>query len=165
MSIVIDLSMHSRSAILLDTNLFVVLAVAWVNPDLVGHVKRTEGYTRDDAEAIERICRQFKRRVTTPAILAEVTNLLDRFVKDLSPDWELRLKQSLLAEISVLDERYIPARQMMADEALLKFGFTDVAIAAIAASDVLVLTTDVMLTGLLAKRKLPCINYNHHRQT
>lgn len=76
---------YRTRGILLDTSPLAVLYVGLFDPDQVVRFPRTrqignadEVFTRRDFEAISGFVRQFDRLITTPHVLAEVSNFLGR---------------------------------------------------------------------------------------
>jgi len=149
--------------ILLDTNLLVVYVVALTDPRRVGVVKRTENFESSDGRFLLMLLPRYAKRYTTPAILAEASNLLEPFFKSLPREALAWLRSAIREELSVTEEIYVPAREIAADEALLRYGFTDLAVAALAGQRMVVLTADAPLSSLLDARQLPCVNYNQIR--
>jgi hypothetical protein len=149
--------------ILIDANLLVVYTVGIVDPRLVGKTKRTENFNPEDAKFLIRAVQKFKRRFTTPGILTETTNLLEPFFKTLREETRHWLKTAIREDLSLIEERWIPGKQIAEDDNLLKFGFGDLAITALAGEEIVVLTADLPLHLLLQSRGLPNVNYNHLR--
>ncbi|HUO09548.1 MAG TPA: hypothetical protein VM008_14660 [Phycisphaerae bacterium] len=152
-----------RNAILLDTNLMVVYTVACLDIYRIGRAKRTEAFTSTDGRRLLYLVSRFRRRRSTPAILAESFNLLEPFFKTLPPSESHRLQTAIREEIDLIEEHYVPAKRIAADDALLRYGFTDLAIASHADNETVIVTVDLPLIGLLEKRNLAVLNYNHLR--
>lgn len=149
--------------ILLDANLLVVYIVAIVDTQRIGHVKRTEVYGPDDGLFLLQAVSRFTTRFTTPGILTEATNLLEPFFKSLPSPLLERLRVALIEEISILKERHLFAKDLVRDEALFRYGFSDLAIASLAGTEMIVLSADLPLCLLLESRGLPVVNYNYVR--
>lgn len=62
-----------------------------------------------------------------------------------------------------MSEQSRPAVEIAWDEQFLRFGLTDTAITLIAPGRYLVLTVDLPLCGLLQRRNVDVINFNHFR--
>jgi hypothetical protein len=60
-------------------------------------------------------------------------------------------------------EHHHPCRSLANDQGFLRFGLTDTGIAMAAPGKYLVLTDDLALFGLLAKRGVDVLNFNHVR--
>jgi hypothetical protein len=149
--------------ILLDTNIPVVYIVALVDIRKVGAVKRTEAYESADARFLLQLLPRYAKRYTTPAILGETTDLLLQFFRGLPSGVLHGLKVAIQEELAVTEERHIPAKTLAEDDALLPYGFTDLAIAALGGQQLVVLTSDAALARLLENRELPGVNFNHIR--
>ena len=149
--------------ILLDTNLLVVYIVAITDIRKVGIAKRTEAYGESDALFLLKLLPRYAKRFTTPGILAEATNLLQTFFNALPAAATEWLRDALREDLNLTEERHVPANTLAQDDALLRYGFTDLAVAALAGEQMIVLTADAPLARLLEIRRLPCVNYNHIR--
>jgi hypothetical protein len=149
--------------ILLDTNLLVVYIVGLTDLGKVGVVRRTEAYEPKDARFLLQLLPRYATRFTTPGILAEATNLLRPFFDKLAIERRTTVQSSLREELRLTEEVFIPAKELAQDDALLRYGFTDLAVAALAGRQMIVLTADAPLAQLLESRQLPCVNYNQIR--
>jgi hypothetical protein len=146
--------------ILLDTNLLVVYIVAMVDKSRVGKVKRTESFQLEDADFILWLLPRYARRVVTPGILAEASNLLEPFFRSLPREVLRRLQAFIRQELEVMEEHFVPARSFAHDEELLVYGFSDLAIAHLQRDRTVIFTNDLPLALLLQRRGLRCVNYN-----
>ena len=154
------LEQHRGSNLLVDTNILLVYCVGQFRPALVPVFKRTCEFSVDDYKLLAAIWSRFPKRLTTPPILAEVTNYL-RQQKGLHLTGVLH---SLISSIELLDERYTPSKSLTSKESFLPLGLTDSAIADLAQREALVLTTDLKLWQFLKKNRMQVINFNHPRQ-
>lgn len=66
---------HRANGLLIDTNILLVLLVGRTNRHRIPECKRTQSYTADEYELLERLVSQFKTVITTPHLLTEVSNL------------------------------------------------------------------------------------------
>src|SRR5690606_14486178 len=64
-----------RTGVLLDTNLLLLWLIGRYDRRLIGRHKRTEAYTTDDFQLLDRLTRRCTKRFTTPHVLTEVSNL------------------------------------------------------------------------------------------
>lgn len=151
---------HKTVGCLLDANLLLVYVTGLCDPD-VDRFKRTTAFSKKDFALIAGLLRFFDRRVTTPNIVTEVSNLLNHV-----PRHHQETAVRALGEFVVsADEIYIPSRQATEDQAHARLGVSDVATIASThhAPEPLVLTTDLDLHLELSRRGRASINYNHVR--
>ena len=113
----------------------------------------------EDFPLLNRFLAQFTRVVTTPHVLTEVSTLALRLPDTLHAEFRSLLR--LAAENWT--EKFRPARSITAEPAFFQFGLTDTAISLLAPSRYLVLTDDLPLAGLLQKRGVDVVNFNHIR--
>lgn len=148
---------HGRRGVLIDTNLLLVLLIGRQRPEAVERFARTKGHYRaEDFAFLDQFVRRFSRIITAPHILTEVSNLL--------PNGNLReFRDRLRQEAELYEELQCEARRTVLDTAFHRFGLTDTVIALLACGQLLVLTDDFPLYGLLAKRGVDVINFNHVR--
>jgi rRNA-processing protein FCF1 len=150
---------YRRKGILIDANLLIVLLVGKLGPAHLINCRATKSFTPDDFSLLERFVMQFNTLVTTPHILTEVSNLAERLPEGLLD----RFRTMFREVIKSLSEQPRPAMEIAWDAAFLRFGLTDTAIAMVVPRRYLVLTADLPLCGLLQRRKIDVINFNHIR--
>jgi hypothetical protein len=159
---------HRKSGILVDTNLLLVLLIGTVNKHLIGG-KRTEKYTEDHYHILVNFLNDYRRLITTPHILTEVSNLGGSALtgEDRKNFFGL-LRTPGLFDIKstdeIVDERHI-RRQDVDLEHIRQFGLTDAAIVRLCTSGLLgrplLLSDDFRLVALVSKLKGSAINFNH----
>lgn len=150
---------HAGSGIVLDTGLLLLLIIGNARRELVGTFKRLNSFVPEDYDALTTIVNRFQTIATTPNILTEVSNLADR----LRDKYKEVYLNAFIAEISLLDEKYVPTKDVLASDAFSIFGLSDAVIAEIANRDLLVMTTDSPLYHYLLTIGLPVLNFNHIR--
>ena len=152
---------YASKGVLVDTEILLLYLVGLYDPMYISRFKRTKKYTKEDFDLAFRFINQFHRVVTTPHVLAELSN------------WSLELKgkrvddyfKHLIPVLKAAREDYIEKGPLLADVRLPKFGFTDLSIVEAAKrSGYLVLTADFPMAGLLSNQKCAVINFNHLRQ-
>lgn len=149
---------HQNSALVIDTNLLLLLFVGRTNPKRIETFKRTHGrYTRDDYELLETVVRAFRETITTPHILTELSNLAALKGTELD-----RIRLLIKAEVGTMSEKHAVSRTIVAHDGFLRFGLTDAAIAMLCPK-ALVLTDDLQLAVFLEQQKIDVINFNHLR--
>jgi hypothetical protein len=150
---------HQAKGVLVDANLLVLLLVGRVNRQRIPAFKRTQNFTIEDAELLERLVAWFGKLFATPHVLSQVSDLADLPGKDLH---EIRRLFKLVVEEQI-EETYDPSRVLVADSLFDRLGLTDAAIATICSRGILVLTADVELQLALQHRGADALNFNHVR--
>ena len=150
---------HKGSGVLVDANLLLVYVVGLSDASWIQSFERTRGYTKDDFRLLAAFLRRFDRVITTPNILTEVNNLANKLSSD-RLDLFMRVLKN---RIGLLDEQFIKSSLASDHEYFSKCGITDAGILVAAADDVLVLTDDFRLFGVMGHLGIPCLNFNHIR--
>ena len=150
---------YRRKGILVDANLLVVLLVGQLGPAHLKNCRATKSFTPDDFSLLQRFVVQFDTLVTTPHILTEVSNLAGSLPEPLLGEFRAVFR----AVVESMSEQSRPAREIAWDAQFLRFGLTDTAITLIAPGRYLVLTVDLPLCGLMHRRNVAVINFNHIR--
>jgi len=150
---------YRGKGLLIDSNVLLLFFVGLHGRTWIEKFKRTSQFTVEDCELLVDFIRQFKVVVTTPTILAEVSNLLGQL-----PD-KLRCAffEHFANGLRNLDEHYTPSRELGDEKAFPKFGLTDTAILHAASGKYLVLTDDFRLAQYLEGLNIDVINFNHLR--
>lgn len=141
-------------ALLLDSNLLLILAVGRIDPQRLGRDSRLKAYTRADYEFLHSYAAVFPSRVTTPHILAEVSNHLDHIDRRL-----LAALSATLSEWNPLRESWTPASKLITQNEFASIGLTDAAVLQAARSQTIVLTADRELWMALAKKRRSALHY------
>jgi rRNA-processing protein FCF1 len=148
--------------LLVDTNALILYLVGQSDQALISRFKRTNKYNVADFEHLRNVIQRFGRIgrvVTTPHVLAEVSNLAGQ----LAEPGRTRVFRVLAAIIPELDERHAPARDFYESPEFVKIGIADTAITNLVDSDYLVLTDDYRLAGTLSARGVQALNFNQFR--
>jgi len=150
---------YARKGILVDSSLLVVYIIG--NLD-VGHLAKcpaTKNFTGEDFGLLLNILARFQRVVTTAHILTEVSNLGGKLPGRLREEFRIVFRLA----INQLSENGVAATAIANSNDFIRFGVTDTAITLLSPRSYLVLTTDFPLSGLLAKRGVDVVNFNHLR--
>ena len=159
---------HQQSGILVDTNLLLLLLIGKINKTLIGG-KRTEKYSQDHYDILVDFIKDFKRLITTPHILTEVSNLGGAALTGTNrADFLSLLRTPSLFDVKATDElvleRHVPRRDVEADH-IRQFGLTDSAIVKLCTTGLrrrpLLLSDDFDLFELVSRLKGHSINFNH----
>jgi hypothetical protein len=69
------INQHRGSGLVVDTNLLLLFLIGRTNQNRISKFKRTQAYTIEDFDLLDRFMAEFKIPITTPHILTEVSNL------------------------------------------------------------------------------------------
>jgi hypothetical protein len=152
---------HRRTGVLVDTGLLLVYFVGFYDYatgyQLINESKFTKGnYGPADFEILDLILNEFNIRITTPYILAEVSNL----IKLLPAGADTFCRALLKDTIPSLDERYVPANELAEEDAFLVYGVADTSIVKAAEQPCLVLTDDFPLSGYMSAKGMDVLNFH-----
>ena len=148
--------------LLVDTNVLILYLVGQSDQALISRFKRTSKYDVADFERLRNIIQRFSRTgrvVTTPHVLAEVSNLAGQ----LKEPGRTRVLRVLAAIVPELDERHASALDFHESAEFVQIGVADTAITHLVDSDYLVLTDDYRLAGTLSARGVQALNFNQFR--
>lgn len=151
---------YARKGVLVDTNLLLLWLIGSVDTKRISQFGPTRKYSSPDFEVLLAFLGHFDKRVTTPNVLTEVSNLAR---KDLHGNVLLGFSETFSRAVGVLDETYIASSAVSSPEAFAKFGLTDCGIAAVAARELLVLTDDFALSQSVVAAGGDAVNFNHLR--
>lgn len=149
---------YRKKGVIVDTNLLLLLLIG--NTPSIGEFKRTSGYSQSDFLLLLSLVDQFEKLISTPHILAEVSNLTNGLYGSKLGDFYETLK-SLLPTIL---EVHTPALTISQEYELSPYGVTDVGIMATAKGNFLVLTDDLRVAGFAHQHCVDVINFNHVRE-
>jgi hypothetical protein len=147
---------YRTKGLLVDTVLFVLLAVGSYNRRLIGNDKRLKAYLPQDLDTLIAFANLFKPLITTPNVLTEVSSLTGHL-------WATKFPLEFIRYIEGTEEHYYPSKVAIKSEIFGRFGLTDSAIVEIAKGKYLVLTDDFRLAGHLEQQQIDVINFNHIR--
>jgi len=141
--------------VLVDTNLLLVYLVGLyditTSYQLVNTFKCTKSdYESGDFDVLDAFLNNFHVRVTTPHILAEVSNIIIAELNYTAKDLCLGLIQKMIP--ATFHEHHIPAKDLLAEDKVRTYGVPDISILRSAvAGPYLVLTDDDKLSVYLYK--------------
>lgn len=147
--------------VLLDTNLFVLLIIGLVDREKIPSHKRTNNYTPDDFDLLVYVLDRFQKIVVTPHILAETSNLMDTFTRQMKA-LPFRCLKSIIERITFL-EVHLPAIQVCQLSGFERFGLSDAALVEVAREEYLILTDDLGLMNFALSQSVDVVNFNHIR--
>ncbi|MBD2757838.1 PIN domain-containing protein [Spirosoma validum] len=154
--------LQQKKGLLLDSNILTVYLVGLYDVKRITEFKRTKGfYTTDDFYLLQKFVDLFDNRlITTPHILAEVSNLLEGTRYQYGP-----LLNTLAAYMAVAQEVYLPSQGAVQQQPQLftRFGLSDIIAGELVKQDYLLLTDDLDFSAYLRNRGMPVINFNNLR--
>lgn len=150
---------YRTRGVLIDTNLLILYFVGEFNPARISTFSRTKKFSVDDYNWVRTIVNCFAKKVTTPNILTEVSNLSGKFEEGLRHQFFRQMQE----QFELLDETYLPSKDTAASVIFPRLGLTDAVISEVANEKYLVLTDDLQLALYLGSINADVINFNHHR--
>ncbi|HEY6349223.1 MAG TPA: hypothetical protein VI636_07420 [Candidatus Angelobacter sp.] len=143
-----SLAESTPSAIVLDSNLMLLLLVGLLDVGRIKRFKRTQQYSESDFDLLANFLSPNRRVITTPHILTEVSNLAGQLEGIL-----LRTFYSLYSRaVQSFEEVNRSAREVVLTDMFGSFGLTHAVIAEVGKAEVQVLTDDFPLAGFLANK-------------
>ncbi|MFN6528404.1 PIN domain-containing protein [Nostoc sp. ChiSLP03a] len=153
---------YHQKGILIDTNILLLYFVGTVNRERITRFNRTQQFIPEDYDLLLRIIVRFRKLVTTPNILTEVSNFVDKLVEpERSQCFEIFAQ--FTKNVALLDEYYIKSLDAVNTEKFVKFGLTDSGILTLSKGKYLVLTDDFKLANYLPSVEVDVINFNNIR--
>jgi hypothetical protein len=136
---------------LVDTNLLLVYFIGLYDTatgyTLINTFRYTKGtYGTEDFDVLLAFLQDFRTVVTTPHILAEVSNSITGGLTDPARDLCLGLMQET---VPFFEEHHILAKDLIREDQFRTYGVTDMGILRTATEQYLVLTDDYRLSGYL----------------
>jgi len=153
------ISKYATKGLLVDSNLLLVYFVGMFDPERIPKFKKTMAFTVDEFRLLAKFFDVFKKVVTTPNILTEVSNLSGQLSESLRASFHGDFGD----RIPRLEEHYASSASLATSTHFKRFGLTDSGIVELVKGNYLVLTDDLRLYGLLLNRGADAINFNHIR--
>jgi len=152
--------MRMPNVALLDTNVLLLWLVGLTDPSLFITFKRVDVFSPDDFKLLAQLLKRFQKLISTPHVLAEVSNFVDQ-----APQHRRReLVASLRTFAQQNKEHYEAAITLTRRDEFAALGLTDTGLAALSAEAV-VITTDFHLSARIVTLGGHVLNFNHHRST
>ena len=154
------IELYARKGVVVDTNILLLYYVGTVNRQRIKKIKRTEQIIPEDYELLKSYQQGFKKIVTTPNVLTEVSS----FINQLGEPERSHCYELFARHIDDLRETYIPSASVaVQDWYFYKYGLTDCGIASCARDSYLVLTDDLKAAVYLQSQSVDTINFNNIR--
>jgi len=151
---------YRSKGLLVDSNLLLVYFIGQYDRALLSKYERTRAFDDDSFFLLVNFIRSFKKIVTTPNILTEVSNLSNK----LKGDMRLAYFDSLVRQVDLTEECYLRSSELSRDPYFNKLGLTDISVMHASRNLYLVLTDDFLLSNYLTKQGQAAVNFNHLRQ-
>jgi hypothetical protein len=151
---------YRSAGVLVDTNLLLLYFIGANDPSDISRFKRTMQFRAEDYRLLVRVLGAFRRIVTTPHIVTEVSNLAGQLTGRTRDGFFARLA----AGLSSMDEEHTEATTLARADTFVRFGITDTALFHQARGRYLVLTDDFRLSQYLVSQRVDAVNFNHLRQ-
>jgi len=162
MSSYVDLliTKYFANGILIDSNLAVLYLVGGYDQRLIGDGKfnKLSKYAIEDYRVLWRLKSLFRKAVTTPHVLTEVSNL----VSDLPEQTKSACLKRFHATFVEIAELPIPSMEAAQWQDFHYLGLTDSGLAMVA-NEYLIVTDDARLVRKLNDTGLEALNFNHLR--
>ena len=142
----------------LDTNVLLLWLVALTDQSLLLSFKRVDTFNAEDLATLGKLLRDFQNLITTPHVLAEVSNFVDQAPQYRRP----KLIAALRHFIEKHREVYEAASELVARDEFSSLGIADTGLSALS-TDAMVITTDYHLWGRITSRGGHCVNFHHLR--
>jgi hypothetical protein len=146
-------------AIILDTNLLLLLVVGITSRELIDVHDRLAQYSDADFDLLGAYLGRASPIVVTPHTLTETSNLL-RQIRNPHRD---NISATLRALVNRVEERFVDGRTACEHADYLRLGLTDCALMAIGGEDEELLTVDLDLYLAALHRGQRAVNFNHQR--
>ena len=147
--------------LLVDSNILVLYVVGNLDPALIAKHKRTNQFLVADYHLLDEVLRRFKRIVTTPNVVTEVSNMIAQIGGE---ETETKLRMVLGGLVEALDEKYVLSVEASKVKEFRRLGLTDAALLLLAERNHhLVLTDDRHLYTALQRKGVAAINFHHLR--
>jgi len=151
----------SHLAVLLDSNLLLLLMVSITSPDYIPRHKRLRAFSVDDFALLQKELRVVTEIVVTPNTLSETSNLIDH----INDPARTRIYQTLRRFLRLPGgrEAYVSSEAATAYPELPRLGLTDCALLDLCMDGIPLLTVDLRLYLAVLGRGGKALNFNHLR--
>jgi hypothetical protein len=151
---------YKAKGILIDANLALLYLVGGYDLRLVGDgkYKKLSKYNEEDYRILLRLKNVFKKAVTTPHVLTEVSNLTN----DLPEKTKSACLKKFYETFVKIDELAIPSMDVAQRADFHFLGLTDSALALVS-KQFLIVTDDARLVQKMSEFGLEALNFSHLR--
>ena len=147
--------------LLIDTNLLLLFVIGQYDPEILvrDSFDRLAAYSLDDFHLLRNLSTLFRRKVTTPHVLAEVSN----WIGYLPTSQEIGCLRGFSKYLASFHELTTNSLNLAKHERFPYLGLTDIALASFA-EEYLVITDDLRFIDHLTRMGREALNINHLRQ-
>jgi len=148
------------NAVLLDSNLLVLLVVGKASRDFISQHKRLSAYTIGDYDLLCSVLAGFETIILTPHTLTETSNLIRQIAEPAKSEIMFAFAELVESE----REETLPSKQAALRYEFLYLGLTDSVLVELSSRGSHLLTTDVDLYLAAQAYGIPSENFNHIRE-
>lgn len=152
---------YRTKGILIDANLALLYLVGSFDQRLIGDGKfnKLSNYTIEDYLLLLRLKSRFKKAVTTPHVLTEVSNLTNDFPEQT----KMRCLRKFYETFVEIDELTVSSKEAMLRPEFHFLGLTDSALVLVS-RQFMIVTDDGRLVKKMSESRLDALNFNHLRR-
>lgn len=147
------------AAVLLDSNLLVLLMAGISSREYIGRHRRLRDYREEDFDLLIEFIDPMSAVVVTPNILTETSNLL----RAISEPARSHIAATFQKLVGTFDARFIQSVRATEQPEFLRLWLTDAAVLAALDNSHVLLTADLDLYLAAAQRGHNAVNFNHLR--
>ncbi len=148
-----------NNGIVVDSNLLLLFCIGNFDREYISSFKRTQKYAVEDFDTLIAFLAPFKKMVTTPNVLTEVSNLANA----LSGKHRMSFAESFSDLIKKADEEYLISEQVQKSTEFHDFGLCDAVLLEQSKEKYLLLTDDLLLYHYAIGTGRNAENFNHLR--
>jgi hypothetical protein len=146
-------------AVILDSNLLLLLVVGLADRTYIGKHRRLQAYSEADFELLRQLIAPMSAIVVTPNILTETSN----FAQQIAEPARTRIAIVFATLLEKLEEQYVASRQAAAQLEFPRLWLTDSGILDQMTEERVLLTADLSLYLAAERRGYKAVNFNYHR--
>jgi hypothetical protein len=150
------------TAIIIDTNLLVLLVVGQTSPTYIAKHKRLKAYSKEDYELLLDVLSGAATLAVTPHILTETSNLLANIDEPAKSRIRVRFREMIGLETT--DERRLQSKDVSRKPEFMWLGLADVSLLDACSSTETLLTADFDLHSAALARGKHSLNFTHLRE-
>ena len=147
------------AAVVLDSNLTILLIVGLTAPELIGRHKRLRAYSVEDFECLIQLLEGYSPIIVTPNTLTESSSLF----RQIPEPARSRISDTFVRFVETATEEYVASETVVRYNEFARLGLTDVVLLDRMTHARLLLTADHDLFVAAVQRRYTAINFNHVR--
>lgn len=153
---------YRKAGVLMDTNLLLLYIIGTFDATQISKFDKTCDFPSDTFDLLDRVLNKFDKVITTPYILAEVSNWAAQFPSFDKNKLHPQLFDKFATLVEGLEEIYETSEVIAKNDAFCRLGLADTSIVSLG-NRYLVLTTDGRLTGYLQNNGVDAVDINDLR--